>query len=420
MFGYVTIYQKDLDNAAMDCYQAYYCGLCQSLGRKYGTAARMALSYDMTFAALLLTALYDPPTQTSQGRCAPHPLRTRPRAVNEFTDYAADMTVVLAYYNYLDDWQDDHKRSRLRLAKQLEPHLENIRRQWPRQCEAIHTKLDELNRLESANSTDLDALCNAFGALLGAVFSPREDFWSPALTQMGRGLGGFIYLMDAYDDLKKDARHGSFNALAATKQAFGSDSAGFEARCHELLTQQMALCAQNFELLPILKDTPEGQLLHNTIYAGVWSKYALVKATRTPRKGTIRTVFLALRRAPMRKPLKKHTAKSASNTTQIYTRTTPPARTSSKMYRPLTVRSCGCVPAAGPVHPAAALPAIMGSAAAAAANSSTRIRLALGSGLTPLALVAPMAGPAAAMTAGNRRRCRPPTTISATGTMQKR
>lgn len=269
----------------MDCYQAYYCGLCQSLGRKYGTAARMALSYDMTFAALLLTALYDPPTQTSQGRCAPHPLRTRPRAVNEFTDYAADMTVVLAYYNYLDDWQDDHKRSRLRLAKQLEPHLENIRRQWPRQCEAIHTKLDELNRLESANSTDLDALCNAFGALLGAVFSPREDFWSPALTQMGRGLGGFIYLMDAYDDLKKDARHGSFNALAATKQAFGSDSAGFEARCRELLTQQMGLCAQNFELLPILKDTPEGQLLHNTIYAGVWSKYALVKATRTPRKG---------------------------------------------------------------------------------------------------------------------------------------
>ena len=205
MFGYVTIYQKDLDNAAMDCYQAYYCGLCQSLGRKYGTAARMALSYDMTFAALLLTALYDPPTQTSQGRCVPHPLRTRPRAVNEFTDYAADMTVVLAYYNYLDDWQDDHKRSRLRLAKQLEPHLENIRRQWPRQCEAIHTKLDELNRLESANSADLDALCNAFGALLGAVFSPREDFWSPALTQMGRGLGGFIYLMDAYDDLKKDA-----------------------------------------------------------------------------------------------------------------------------------------------------------------------------------------------------------------------
>ena len=38
---------------------------------------------------------------------------------------------------------------------------------------------------------------------------------------------------------------------------------------------------------PLLKDTPEGQLLHNTIYAGVWSKYALVKATRTPRLSLI-------------------------------------------------------------------------------------------------------------------------------------
>ena len=50
MFGYVTIYRKGLDDAAMDRYQAYYCGLCRRLGA-YGLAARMALSYDMTAAA---------------------------------------------------------------------------------------------------------------------------------------------------------------------------------------------------------------------------------------------------------------------------------------------------------------------------------------------------------------------------------
>ena len=110
------------------------------------------------------------------------------------------------------------------------------------------------------------------------------------MTAWAAGLGGFIYLMDAYDDLEKDRRRGRFNALAATAQAFKDDKAGYEARCHELLTQQMALCAENFELLPILKDTPEGQLLHNTIYAGVWCRYALLKAARgrhaKPRKGT--------------------------------------------------------------------------------------------------------------------------------------
>ncbi len=289
MFGYVTIYRKGLDNAAMDCYQAYYCGLCQSLAR-HGTAARMALSYDMTFAALLLSALYEPRTRFSAGRCVPHPLKTRPRAANEYLDYAADMTVALAYYNYLDNWQDDHSRASLLAARRLEKPLAEIRQRWPRQCETIVARLEELNRLESSGSTDLDALCNCFGALLGAVFCYQEDMWAPTLDGLGRGLGGFIYLMDAYDDLKKDKRRGSFNALAATAESYGDDKAGFEERCHELLTQQMGLCAQHFQLLPILNDTPEGQLLHNTIYAGVWSKYALVKAMRSkpgrPRKGT--------------------------------------------------------------------------------------------------------------------------------------
>ena len=140
MFGYVTIYQKDLDKTAMDRYQAYYCGLCRALGQKYRTLAQMTLSYDMTFAAMLLSALYEPPTQFSEGRCAPHPVKSRPRATNEYLDYAADMSIVLAYYNYLDDWQDDHKRRGLQLARRLEPYLDSIRQRWPRQCAAIRDR----------------------------------------------------------------------------------------------------------------------------------------------------------------------------------------------------------------------------------------------------------------------------------------
>ena len=95
---------------------------------------------------------------------------------------------------------------------------------------------------------------------------------------MGQGLGAFIYLMDAYDDLQKDARRGRFNALQQLADEL--PPATYEQRCHELLTQQMGRCAQHFEMLPILKDTPEGKLLYNTIYSGVWSKYALVRKHR--------------------------------------------------------------------------------------------------------------------------------------------
>ena len=70
MFGYVTIYRKDLPPEVIDRYQAYYCGLCEALGRRYGAAGRMTLSFDMTFAAVLLSALYDPETVYSTGRCS--------------------------------------------------------------------------------------------------------------------------------------------------------------------------------------------------------------------------------------------------------------------------------------------------------------------------------------------------------------
>ena len=105
---------KGWQKPELDRYQAYYCGLCRTLGQKYGLPGQLTLSYDLAFIAILHTALYEPETQFSAGRCAPHPIKARPRAANEFLDYAADMTIALAYYNFLDNWQDDHSRASLR------------------------------------------------------------------------------------------------------------------------------------------------------------------------------------------------------------------------------------------------------------------------------------------------------------------
>ena len=137
MFGYVTIYHKGLEKPELDRYQAYYCGLCRTLGQKYGLPGQLTLSYDLAFIAILHSALYEPQTQFFAGRCAPHPIKARPRAANEFLDYAADMTIALAYYNFLDNWQDDHSRASLRQAKKLEGHLPAIRARWPRQTAVV-------------------------------------------------------------------------------------------------------------------------------------------------------------------------------------------------------------------------------------------------------------------------------------------
>ena len=69
MFGYVTIYHKGLAKPELDRYQAYYCGLCRTLGQKYGLPGQLTLSYDLAFIAILHSALYEPQTQFSAGRC---------------------------------------------------------------------------------------------------------------------------------------------------------------------------------------------------------------------------------------------------------------------------------------------------------------------------------------------------------------
>ena len=275
MFGYVTLYRKGLADAEMDRYQAYYCGLCRTLGRRYGRTGQLALSYDMAFVAILLTALYDTPTAFSEGRCVPHPLKKRPRADNELLDYAADMTAALAYYNFLDDWQDDHRRACLAQAQKLEPSLPALRERWPRQLQTMAAQLDRLNALESAGSHDLDALCNAFGALLGEVFACRDDIWAPALRGMGNGRGAFIYLMDAYDDLARDKRKGAYNPLKTM-----SEQPGYEEEMREIFELLLARCAKRFERLPCVEDA---DLLRNILYSGVWLKYNCNNAKRSGR-----------------------------------------------------------------------------------------------------------------------------------------
>ena len=79
MFGYVTIDPTELPKHAQERYQAYYCGLCRTLYRRYGNLGRATLSFDMTFLLILLSSLYEPAETLSRERCLPHPVRVAAR-----------------------------------------------------------------------------------------------------------------------------------------------------------------------------------------------------------------------------------------------------------------------------------------------------------------------------------------------------
>ena len=261
MFGYVTASLKELDKEAERRYGAVYCGICRRIRIQSGNVARIGLSYDMAFLALLLMSLYEPRETAGEKACALYPLRKRPWVDNRFVQYAADMNVALGYYNFLDDWEDDGKYSAKLLAGQFGKHLPDIENRYPRQCGAIAECIRQLSQLEKAGCGNPDEPASCFGHLMGELLTYEEDLWAPTLRQMGFYLGRFIYLLDAALDYEKDEKKGKYNPYLA--MGTGKDWPRWE----EYLVLTMGRCTDAFEKLPLVQDKP---LLDNILYSGVW------------------------------------------------------------------------------------------------------------------------------------------------------
>ena len=106
MFGYVNINRNELSDENKKIYQGYYCGLCQKLKEVSGRKGQMLLNYDMTFLVVLLTGLYELEDKSTDFVCALHPTKKRTARINEATEYAADMNIILIRKKHLPEcWE---------------------------------------------------------------------------------------------------------------------------------------------------------------------------------------------------------------------------------------------------------------------------------------------------------------------------
>ena len=263
MFGYVSANYAELNEAQKNRYSAVYCGICRGIRQQVSQPARLCLSYDMAFLALLHMSLYEPEETTGPSSCILHPIKKRPWTDNEYIRYAADMNVALAYYKCLDDWEDDRSLPAKAAAAFLKPALEQIRQQYPRQCDAIAGCIEELRILENDRCANPDEPAGCFGRLMAELMVCHEDLWADDLRQLGHSLGRFIYLADAAMDYRADKKKNNYNPYLA--MGTGEDWPRWE----EYLVLAMGHCAAAFERLPLVQDK---DILDNILYSGIWTE----------------------------------------------------------------------------------------------------------------------------------------------------
>ena len=296
MFGYVTVNRPELKVKDLELYRSYYCGLCAELHRRYGRKGQLLLSYDCTFLTLLLTGTYEPEESEAMHRCIVHPAIVHREISNRFTEYAADMNVLLAFLKAEDDWRDEHRQSAKLLAIMLRKDYLKIREKYPRQEKAVRENIRALHREEkrwkqsagSPSGTEktpiadllgkIDRIAGYTGKFLGELCVFGEDLWEEDLRQTGFYLGKFIYLMDAYDDLEEDRKNGNYNVLLELQKEIPES---FEDYVKEILLDTAACCCRVFERLPIVKDV---ELIRNILYSGIWVRFNQIRSGETKEK----------------------------------------------------------------------------------------------------------------------------------------
>ena len=271
MFGYVVACLEELPEEAKKRYNAVYCGICREIRTRASNLSRLGLSYDMAFLALLLMSLYEPEETSGGNACMLHPVKKRPWVDNDCVRYAADMNVALAYYNCLDDWEDDRKLAAKAVASVFEKYMPQLQQEYPRQCQAMETCIRELSRLERENCENPDEPANCFGRLMAELLVYREDFWAEDLRQVGFHLGRFIYLTDAAMDYRRDQRKKKYNPFLSMET--GEDFQRWE----QYLVLAMARCTEGYERLPLVQDKA---LLDNILYSGVWMSFRRLQRKR--------------------------------------------------------------------------------------------------------------------------------------------
>ncbi|MGE5613665.1 MAG: DUF5685 family protein [Bacillota bacterium] len=277
MFGYIVPEKPEMKIREYELFRAYYCGICKSIGKRYGHLKRLILRYDSAFLAVLLSAVANERIKLVMNRCVAHPVHKRHMAVDSgIIDYASDINVLMAYYNLEDKKRDNGSVASSAAMVFFKRAYEKIKKRYPEKVQTMEERLNDLVKLEKRKCASMDEAAEPFAKLMEEVVAYEPLCTGKnerVLRWIGYNLGKWIYLLDAYDDIEKDIAGGKYNPLVYQFKYGGEDIAGFKEKIRGKaefnLTYSLNEISRGFELLDVKMNKG---ILQNIIYIGMLRK----------------------------------------------------------------------------------------------------------------------------------------------------
>lgn len=211
MFGYVRVDKPYLYIKDDELYRAMYCGVCKGIAETSGQAARMGLSYDVTFLSVIMHNILGIDVKIEKQHCLTHCIRTRKMAeVDELTRQLGALNTVLVYYKYTDDINDEDKGRGKRLW--FKKGFRRVANRYPEIVKIVASHLAEQEKTEKAKVDSVDRAADSTASMLAAFSDYALGEKATAHTRkLFYAVGKWIYLIDALDDYDKDKEKGAYN-----------------------------------------------------------------------------------------------------------------------------------------------------------------------------------------------------------------
>ena len=294
MFGYTFPIDPMLSSEDQAAYRAYYCETCHQLRDGYGVMSTVIVSYEMTFASIILNSVLD------EGVIRDKP-KTGKLCVFKHSDTHTDLLKKLAAYSVLvanngliDDRMDGPSlKSNLALIW-LNHSIERARKDFPHYDELIMKGYELLREKEAAGCTDPLEMGKASAASM--IWVLREmigEKWTPELEELFENMGIWVYVLDAIEDLDDDHRKGQYNPFLAGCGDF-TNGKDFIARNVYIISEVINTIVSGIQRSYVKireKMRANQSVTDNIIYQGVPVAVRRVMACESKMQPSVRNLF---------------------------------------------------------------------------------------------------------------------------------
>ena len=259
VFGYIRPQKSELLVREYEQYKGVYCALCKQLGKSYGIAARLTLSYDCTFLAMTMLALSGECPGFHTGKCVVNPFKkcTYCSGGQQSFQFASALSVIMTYHKVKDDIADSGFFGKIRsvLLLPLVSHAyKKARKNYPQLAQIVSAAMTMQSEAEHSVQPSIDFCAEPTAQMLSQVFglvAGDNEQNKRVLEQFGYFLGRWVYLIDAADDMEKDMKSNSFNPFVIKLQ-LSAPCAQFEKAkpyCNEVLNATLSQATAAIQLM---------------------------------------------------------------------------------------------------------------------------------------------------------------------------